>query len=209
MGRLPPTLGAMNNNRYLYRSNLYGGLGIPPELQAHLPPLLRYRYAFFDIPMSLAAIAALVLDYALLGSALLVGVASVSIASFWVAKSSLARSGKWIPGTWHAEVLPGIYRARAVFFLLLVLSGCGAYLVLGAHIVTPFLTVPTVLALVMAVPAYLFASIKQGYIGTVGNIDYRSEKPTRFWLGLLFYSTVIGLSAAVVVFLLIRVTYGP
>ena len=199
----------MNNDRHLYRSNLYGGLGIPPELQAHLPLFLRYRNALFDIPMSLAAIAALALNYPLLGSALLVVVASISISSFWVAKSSLARSGKWIDGTWYAEVLPGIYRARAVFFLLLVLSGCGAYLVLGAHIVTPFLTVPTMLVLALVVPAYFFASIKQGYIGTVGNIDYRSENPTRFWLGLMFYSTALGLIAAGVIFLLIRTTYGP
>lgn len=199
----------MDNNRHLYRSNLYGGLGIPRELQAHLPLLLRYRNAFFDIPISLAAIAAIALNHPLLGSFLFVIVFSIFIASFWVAKSWLTRSGKWIPGTWYAEVLPGIYLARAIFFLSLALSSCGAYLVLGAHIATPFLTVPTALVLVLVVPAYFYTSIKQGYIGRIGNVDCRSENPKRFWLGLLFYSAVLGLFVAVVIFLLFRATYGP
>jgi hypothetical protein len=200
----------MDKSRHLYQSNLYGGLGLPPELHAQLPLLLRYRHVFFDIPMSLAAATALTLNHPLLGLAIFVVCVTISIASFWAAKHLLTRRGKWQSGTWYAEVLPGIYKARGILVLLLVISGCGSYLVLAAHIVTPWLTVPTVAVLFLIVPAIIYVSIKQGSVGSaVGNIDHRTDSPKRFWLGLTFYSTLFGLIVAFVIYMLLRVTYGP
>lgn len=199
----------MKNDRYLYRRNLHGGYGIPPDLLVHLPPWLRYKWAFFDIPMLLVAIAAMLTKHLLLGFSIFVSLALISFASFWLVKYFLSRRGKWVPGTWHAETLPGIYLARTIFFLLLLLSGCGSYWVLERHVVTPFLTRSTVLALVLIVPAYFYTSVKQGYIGGGGNVDFRSETPARFWFGLFFYCFLLGLFVALMIFLIIHATSTP
>lgn len=140
-----------------------------------------------------------------IGAGLLALSAVLSVGSFWVVKAWLSYHGLWKPGAWHAEVLPSIYRLRGAFLATFVVAGAGGYLVLAAGVRSTYLTVATVLALVLIVPVFVWLSLVQGFISSgIGDISFRNEEPARFWTGLCTYAAGMALVVAIVGFLVIE-----
>jgi hypothetical protein len=181
-----------------------GAPSVPPELERLLPWWLRYRNGFFIVPLSVGAIA-MVQGHLAIGAGLLALSALFSVFSFWVVKAWLSHHGHWIPGTWHAEVLPSIYLLRGVFLATVVVAGAGSYLVMAAGVRSTYLTAATVLALVLIVPLYVWLALIQDFVaGGPGDISYRDEEPARFWIGLCTYAAGMAFVVAIVVFFVIE-----
>ena len=183
-----------------------GRLEIPRRLWKLLPSWQRHWNAIFTTPISIAALVAVVLGYSLAGGALLGAAIALHLVRFWVARAFLIRHGKWEPGAWHTEVLPSIYRWRALFFALLSLSVVGTCLIVGAKIHARGITIVTVIALALLAPAYVQGSIVQGRIGNWPIFHYRSDEPGRFWMGLCTYAGVIALLSAMAIFVVLKAT---
>jgi hypothetical protein len=182
-----------------------GAPGVPPDLERLLPWWLRYRNALFIVPLAVGAIAMVIQGHMAIGAGLLILSALLSVCSFWVVKAWLSHHGHWIPGTWHAEVLPSIYRLRAVFLASVLVAGAGSYLVVAAGVRNTYLTAATVLALVLIVPLYVGLALVQGFVaGGPGNISYRDEEPARFWIGLCTYAAGMAFLLAIVLFFVIE-----
>lgn len=187
---------------------LYGRLGIPLELEESLPWWLRFRNGLFVTPLGIAALIAWRYGYALTGTVLLAASFAVICASFWIARAWLDRNGKWKRGTWHAEVLPGIYRLRATVLVLLMISISGSYLLLEAKMKVQGLFAVTVTALTLVVPTFIWLSVRQGYVGGgMGDVDFKDKNPARFWLGLFAYSALMGVFAVAIIWVVVR-TYA-
>jgi hypothetical protein len=186
---------------------IYGRLGIPPELESLLPWWLRYRNVILINPLAICAIVVMYQGYALIAAVLLTLSLSLLVGSFWMVKAWLSRKGRWVRGTWYAEVLPSIHRLRALLVALVLVAAGGGYLVLATGIRSTPLTAATILALTLLVPAFIWLSLVQGFVGSgMGNIDFREKNPARFWLGLFTYAGGMGVFVAVVIFLVI--THG-
>jgi hypothetical protein len=182
-----------------------GTSGIPPDLERSLPWWLRYRNGLFIVPLSVGAIAVMVQGNMVIGAGLLALSALLLVVSFWVVKAWLSHHGHWIPGTWHAEVLPSIHRLRGVFVATFVVAGAGCYLVLAAGVRSTYLTAATVLALVLIVPVYVCLSLVQGFMSSgMGDISFRDEEPARFWIGLCTYAAGMAFLVAIVGFFVIE-----
>ena len=191
---------ATNHEHHAPRS---GRIELPRRLWKLLPAWQRRWSALLVTPPSIGAIAAFVLNDSITGSILLVMAGALHLARFWAARAFLIRQGKWEQGSWYAEVLPSIYRWRAILMALLVLSGVGAFLVLEGKVHVQGLKTITVVALALLVPAYVRSSIVLGYIGNWPINHYRSDEPDRFWMGLATYAGLIALLCAMVIYVVL------
>ena len=186
---------------------IYGNSGIPPELLQALPWWIRYHNLLWITPLSVAAVIALMFEAFVVAGVLLLAAMAVHLGFFWVAKAWLNRRGRWQRGTSHAEELPLIYTLRGLLGLLLAVAVAGGYLLLARKLRSQPLLIATIASVATVPLVYVWLSLAQGFVGSHrGNIDFQSENPVRFWLGLATYTLLMVIGAVIVIWVL--VTHG-